>query len=45
MVATRNALVHGYFAMSDAILWDIVTREIPKLVPQLNKLLEQHPAD
>lgn len=45
MVATRNALVHGYFAISDAILWDIVTKEIPVLVPQLNKLLEQNPTD
>ncbi len=45
IVATRNALVHGYFAMSDAILWDIVTKEIPALLPRLQRILEQHPAD
>lgn len=45
MVATRNALVHGYFAISDKILWDIVKHEVPMLLPHLKQLVEQHPAD
>lgn len=45
VVATRNALVHGYFAINDDILWDIVTREIPLLEANLVRLLEQYPAD
>ena len=45
IVATRNALVHGYFAISDKILWDIVKREVPALASHLKQLVDQHPAD
>ncbi|MDP2431186.1 MAG: DUF86 domain-containing protein [Pseudomonadota bacterium] len=45
IVATRNALVHGYFAISDRILRDIVANEVPALITQLARLVEQHPAD
>ena len=45
IVATRNALVHGYFAISDSILWDLVTGAVPALSPHLARLVDQHPAD
>lgn len=45
IVATRNALVHGYFAISDMILRDIVRDEVPALIPHLQRLVQQHPAD
>ncbi len=39
IVATRNALIHGYFAINDKILWDIVINEIPDLQSGLKNIL------
>ncbi len=37
----RNRLAHGYFAVDYAIVWDIVTNELPLLKSHLEKLLPE----
>ena len=40
MRAMRNFVVHEYFGISDAILWDTVTRNLPSLQEPLQRILE-----
>jgi len=39
IVALRNRLVHGYFAVDRDILWTIVEDDIPKLIDALEELI------
>ncbi len=39
MVATRNALVHGYDVIDDGIVWKIIRETFPKLIEELKPLL------
>ncbi len=43
IIGTRHRLIHGYFEVDLDIVWAIVTRDIPKLIPQLEGLLQQCP--
>lgn len=38
IVGLRNVLIHGYLGIDDDIIWDIVSNEIVKLMPALEKL-------
>ena len=40
MRAMRNFVVHEYFGVSDAILWDTVTRNLPSLHEPLERILK-----
>ena len=40
IVGLRNRLAHAYFSIDDNILWDIVAKDIPRLLPQLRHLIE-----
>ena len=40
MVGLRNRLAHAYFHIDDDIVWDIVAKDIPRLLPQLRHLIE-----
>lgn len=40
MVATRNALVHGYDVIDDGIVWNIIQEFLPELLGKLKALLE-----
>jgi len=40
MIATRNALVHGYDQIDDQIIWNIATQILPDLRLQISSLLE-----
>ncbi|MHB8205077.1 MAG: HepT-like ribonuclease domain-containing protein [Desulfomonilaceae bacterium] len=40
MRAMRNFVVHEYFGVSDTILWDTVTRNIPSLHEPLKRILK-----
>jgi len=42
MVATRNQLIHGYLGIDNDILWDIIKKDIPSLLPELEKLKVQY---
>jgi len=39
LVGLRNRLIHGYDQVDFDILWQIVTRDLPVLVAQLDKLV------
>ena len=36
---TRNRIIHGYGVIDDDAVWEIVTRDIPDLIPRLRALL------
>jgi uncharacterized protein with HEPN domain len=42
IIALRNRLVHGYFAVDHDVLWNIVQDDIPKLIIALENILDQH---
>lgn len=37
----RDVVAHEYFGLEDETLWDIVSREVPVLVEQVRKILDQ----
>ena len=43
IIGTRHRLIHGYFEVDLDIIWTIVSRDIPELMPQLDELLQQCP--
>lgn len=40
IAGTRDRLSHAYFEVNLDIIWDIVSTDLPHLVPQLEKLLQ-----
>ncbi|WP_256258558.1 HepT-like ribonuclease domain-containing protein [Saccharopolyspora antimicrobica] len=40
MIAMRNRITHGYFDMDLNTVWNVVVREIPKLLPQVRAILD-----
>jgi uncharacterized protein with HEPN domain len=36
----RDRLIHGYFDIDYAIVWDVIKKDIPKLRNQINFLIE-----
>lgn len=38
IIGLRNRLIHGYDAVDDDILWDVVTRKLPEFCSQLAPL-------
>jgi uncharacterized protein with HEPN domain len=43
VIALRNLLIHEYFGVNPAIVWDIVKFDIPNFKPQIKKMLEELP--
>ena len=41
IVDTRNRIIHGYGVIDDDAVWEIVSRDIPDLMPLLRALLEE----
>ena len=39
IVDLRNWVIHGYDEVDDVIIWGIVTKDIPRLKKQINKLI------
>ena len=39
IVGTRNRLIHGYFDINLDIVWSTVTRELPSLIKELEKIV------
>jgi len=39
IIGMRNRLAHGYASVDQQILWDVVTVDLPKLMPRLEKLV------
>ncbi len=40
LIGLRNRLIHGYDAVDDSILWDIVTSKLPAFRRQLDPLVQ-----
>lgn len=41
IAATRNRLIHGYFDVDLDIVWAILTKDLPPLIAELEKILPQ----
>ncbi len=41
-IGFRDILIHGYFAIDDAVAWDIAVTKIPPLADELRALLKPH---
>lgn len=39
VIGMRNQLIHGYFDISSQIIWSTVTKDIPRLIIALEKVL------
>jgi uncharacterized protein with HEPN domain len=39
MRAMRNRIVHVYFNVDEKLMWDTIQNDLPRLLPQLEKLL------
>jgi uncharacterized protein with HEPN domain len=37
IVATRNRLIHGYFAVDFDVVWTIITKDLPALIVELEQ--------
>lgn len=45
IVAMRNRLIHGYDQVDCDILWDVVQNDLPPLVNELRKILQDYPKE
>ena len=43
LIGMRNRLAHGYFGINNAILWQVVTIETPKLLEALRRIKDTRP--
>ena len=43
--SARNRIVHGYDSIEDAVIWEIATVHIPKLLKQITPLIPEPPQD
>jgi uncharacterized protein with HEPN domain len=43
VIAFRNLLVHGYDALDDDVVWDVVRTHVPALLAAVSSLLGSHP--
>jgi uncharacterized protein with HEPN domain len=45
IIAFRNRLIHGYGVVSDALVWDVIENDLPKLKSDAEALLREHEGD
>ena len=41
IIAFRNILIHGYADVDDGLVWDVVESYLPRLVAEVNNLLNE----
>jgi uncharacterized protein with HEPN domain len=44
MARMRDRLIHGYFGVDYALVWDVVQQRIPPLQQAIRRILESSPA-
>jgi uncharacterized protein with HEPN domain len=42
IIGMRNRLIHGYFEVNLDILWNTIKKDIPALLKQVNKILNNN---
>ncbi len=42
VVGTRDRLIHGYFDIDLDIVWNIVSSDLPPLIAQLQKVVQEN---
>jgi uncharacterized protein with HEPN domain len=42
IIAFRNVLIHGYDLVDDDLVWDTIREKVPKLVSDVERLLEEY---
>jgi uncharacterized protein with HEPN domain len=45
IIAFRNRLIHGYDAVTNAVVWDVAQRSVPALAAEVAALLAEGPDD
>ena len=40
IIGMRNRLIHGYDSIDSEIMWQILTKDIPALIPELQKMMD-----
>jgi len=43
IAGTRDRLVHGYMDVDNDVVWEILTEDLPTLIPLLEKVLSAEP--
>lgn len=41
IISFRNVLIHGYDAVTDAVVWDIVQNKLPVLLREVRAMLQE----
>ena len=41
IIGARNHIIHGYLGIDDNLIWSMVRRRVPELIPRLRALLEE----
>lgn len=42
MAGMRDRIIHGYDVVDMQIVWDVVKQEIPRIKPQIKRILKDH---
>ena len=45
IIGARNRLAHGYLSMNENLIWTMIQDAIPKLLPELQNLLDKTSKD
>ncbi len=40
IIGMRNRLIHGYDSIDSEIMWQILTKDLPALIPELQKMMD-----
>jgi uncharacterized protein with HEPN domain len=41
VISFRNVLIHGYDAVEDTVVWDVIIDDLPALYDQVRNLLDE----